>query len=684
MREYRTRLARVMVVALLCALSSTPLAQQVPVAVPSSSELAGPFLWQSAGLHEPVAVAITQEGLVAVADGCGEIVGLCATDGSRLWKTSTAGTETLVKPAGIAALADGSLLVADARRRCVDHFSSRGEWVSRFAPAVAFGQPTSIAVGSLGRAVSGAATQCVALVDEGCHEIILISAAGEELRRISRESFPMKDGSRALPSQVAFVGSGLLAVSASEQHEIFILDLGDAAAVATGAPTVTASAVSSLSWGGRGPFPGLFNHPMGLAGDGEWLWIADQFNHRIARQSHAAATKGEGKLAYGQHAVFPRAGEGAVHYPVSIAVARDVARGAQRGALAVVCEPFERRVQAFEPRATEEPADLRLVLPKLEGVQSHFGGSAARAGKRLFLHDPESATIVVFDLSRGQPIHVSTLSGAGVKPHETGRIDAMVALNEGRRLLIADGANQRLALFELTAPPAEVIFEPFMGKLVKTRSYARLDLPRDATIVSIAQSDALGIVALCCEGPRIVTLDRSLRIATTLPITAPDTTASAVAIACADDALVGVLFDKPAVICLYRFADNEWKPAGIIALPATVNARNLAAGPAGQWWVVDAMNDSIVVCRADGTTNTLGSSGVADGMFWLPGACARGEGGEMYVVDTGNHRGQEFTASGEWKLTFSLGRTYTRPRTADEVLKIRKKPDAPAVKGATQ
>ncbi len=670
-----------MVAVQFCAISafvSAALAQQVPVAVPSSSELAGTYLWSCSELKVPMGCAITHDGLVAVADAAGEVVGLSAADGSVRWRASTAGSERLLNPAGIAVLSDGSLLVTDVRRGRVDRFGADGSWKARFAPAVALAAPTSIAVGTL----SDAKTECVAVVDEAVHEIVLLSTDGNEICRVMRDRLLMKDGSHALPSHVAFVGSGLLAVSSTQSHQIFVVEVAQQSGVA---PTARIDAPRTSTWGGRGPFPGLFNQPMGIAFDGGWLWIADEFNHRVARQSCTDKSRGEGKLAYGQHAVFPRAGEGAVHYPVAIAVAHDVAMGSTRGPLAVVCEPFERRVQAFVPSALEEPADVRLILPKLEGVQSHFGGAAtiagSRGGERLFLHDPESATIVVFDLSRAEPAHVSTLSGAGTKPHESGRIDAMVALRSGQRLLVADGANRRLALWELTPPPKDVIFEPFMGRLVKTRAYARLDLASDATIVSLAQDAQERIFALCPDGPRIVTLDRSLRRATTHPITAPDTTARAVAIACADDGSVGVLFDSPAVICQYRFEADQWVAAGTVKLDSVVHGRNLAAGAPGEWWVVDDASDTVVVTHGDATPTRVGSRGVADGAFWLPAACARDANGAMYVVDSGNHRSQRFSADGVWQMTFSLGRTYTRARTADEVLKVRKKPTAATPRG---
>lgn len=658
--------------ALLCSAS----AQQVPVAVPSSSELAGTYLWQCGDLKVPVGCAITSDGIVAVADAAGEVVGLSTADGRVLWRTSKVGGEKLLNPAGIAARSDGLLLVTDARRGAVDLVGADGTWMARFAPSVALVRPTSIAVGTL----KGTQQACVAVVDEGSHEIIVISQGGDELVRMTRDMLPMKDRSFAWPSHVAFVGDGLLAVSATQSHQLFVVEIAELKGAAATRPTLVST------WGGRGPFPGLFNQPMGIAFDGSWLWIADEFNHRVSRQSCSETVKGAGKLAYGQHAVFPRAGEGAVHYPVAVAVARSVAIGSTRGPLAVVCEPFERRVQAFVPSALEEPADLRLILPKLEGVQSHFGGAATIAGslgsERLFLHDPESATIVVFDLSRAEPVHVSTLSGAGTKPHESGRIDAMVALKSKNRLLVADGANRRLALWQLTPTPKDLIFEPFMGRLVTTRAYSRLDLPPDAVIASLAQGANEKIFALCPEGPRIVTLDGSLRIASTHPISAPDTSARAVAIACALDGSLGVLFDSPAVIYQYRFEGDQWVAAGTVPLPSEVHGRNLTAGAAGEWWVVDDANDCVIVTEGTAVARRVGSRGVADGAFWLPAACARDANGAMYVVDSGNHRGQRFGSVGDWQLTFSLGRSYTRPRTADEVMRVRKKPDPPTSRGA--
>lgn len=633
--------------------------QSVPQAIPSSSELAGKFLWQRGGFESPVACAIVPAGVVAVADSSGEFVGVSALDGSILWRTKSAGDEKLVEPSAVAALPDGSFLLCDRRRGRVEHYATSGAWIKRFAADTFFGRPGSIAVGTAG--VPPLA--CVAIVDDASGEIVICSETGEVIRRIGRETFKKKDGSICTPSGIAFAGFGRLVATAAEQNHVFVFE-----------PPQGSDPVRVLQvWGGRGPFPGLFNHPLGVASDGNWIFVADQYNHRISRQD----ARGQGQLAYGQHAVRPREGEGAVHYPTAIAVCRDVSIGSSKRSLAVVCEPFERRIQAFEPGLDAEPVDIRLVLPKLDGVQSHFGDSVAREGQRLFMHDPESCSIVVFDLSKGQPLHVSNVGSAGAKPHEFGSIDAMVGLAGGTRLLVADGINRRLALWELTPPPKEIIFEPFMARLVKTRPYDRLGLPAGTKIVGLARGPNDLVLALSEEGPSIVTLDSSLRTETAAPISAPDTTARPCSIAIGQSGVVGVLFDRPAILCLYVREGLSWRSTETRTLADVACANGLVAMPNDEWLVVDSWGDSVTRLNSEGTASRTGSRGVADGQLWLPGAATIGSGGEIYVVDGGNHRAQRFSSSGDWEMTFSLGRTYTRARTADEVLRIRKKTDGP-------
>ena len=612
-------------------------------------------------LRAPVGCAIAPSGTVAVADAAGEVIGLSASDGRVLWRTSTVGGEAMASPSAVAFMGDGSFLVADSRRGRLDRFSQAGEWIGPFAPEAAVGLPTAIATGEWGTPATGIA----AVIDASTGAIIVLSTLGVELARIDTATHAAGAATALAPSGLAFIGHGLLAVTARTQSKVIILDLGDGSGKAR--PRVVGS------WGGRGAFPGFFNSPQGLASAGGWIFVADQFNHRVAR--HDAA--GKGQLAYGQHAVQPRGGEGAVHYPVAVAVAASVSMGAKSGPLAVVCEPFERRVQAYSVELGPEPADLRLVLPKLEGVQSHFGAAASRDGQRLFLQDPESCSVVVFDLSRGQPIHVTSIGSSGTKPHEFGSIDAMLALDGGLRLLVADGVNRRLALWQLTEPPKDLIFEPFMAKLVKTRPYDRLGLPEGASIVGLTHAPTGEILALSESGPTVVTLDESLRTASTAPLPLPDTLARPSAIAADSSGTVAVLIDDPAAVATFTRTAAGWTPAGVRPLMGVLRARAIAAAGDGRWLVVDDWGDAVIELLSDGSQRLVGSRGVADGEFWLPSALAVGPGGDVYVVDSGNHRAQRFDPKLVWEMTFSLGRTYTRARTADDVLRVRTRKPAP-------
>ena len=636
---------------LALATTQSPAVQQM---LPSSGELAGKYLWQRGNFTAPVACAISSKGIVAVADEAGELVGLNAADGTLAWRASQADGVAMVAPSAVAARADGSLLLTDSRRRRTDHIGADGAWIARFAGDVAIDEPTAIAVGRGGSPES----ERVAIVDGSSGAIVICDSHGKEVMRVAPGILQTSTGRPAEPAGVAFASPGHLAVVSARESRVFLVDCTNE----KGSPRVEGS------WGGRGAFPGFFNWPLGIAALGDWLFVADEFNHRIARHDRL----GKGQLAYGQHAVLPRAGEGRVHYPVAVAVT---------AGLAVVCEPFERRVQAYIPSHAAEPADLRLVLPKLEGVQSHFGTAATVAGQRLFLQDPESRSIVVFDLSRGQPIHVTSLGSAGTKGHEFGSIDAMVALDGGLRLLVADNANRRLALWELTPPPKDLIFEPFMGKLVKTRPYDRLDLPDGADIVGLARTREGSIVALSDSGPTLIELDPSLRTATSMLLPMPDTTAHCTGLAVDSEGTVAVVSDAPAAISTFRSTPDRWAPQSMRPLDGVKHARAVAAAAPGTWIVVDDWGDGAVLVTPQGESSRIGTTGVGDGEFWLPSSVVVGPSGERYVVDSGNHRAQCFDAQGAWTMTFSLGRTYTRARSSEEIMRVRKRPERPVSGG---
>ncbi|MFM7480910.1 MAG: NHL repeat-containing protein [Planctomycetota bacterium] len=633
------------------------LAASLAQSVPSSATLAGIPAWESVVVESPVACAIDPSGQVVVADSSGEILALSARDGSVRWRVAAAGDEAFVEPAGIAVEASGTLLVSDARARRIFRLSKDGVRVGTVEPQSPIVAPSAIAVD-----LSPSGAGRIAIVDRADGGVHIVLPTGQSFGRLSPELFVV-DGAPCVPTAVAFRPNGELIVAAAEQDRVFVIDLG----------ARPENARRTASWGGHGPFPGLFRGPRGVAAAGDWIFTADTFNHRICRQD----ANGQGRLAYGQHAIRPRDGNGAVHYPRAVSVSASVERGDSVGPLAVACEPFERRVQAFVPGLGAEPADMRLELPNLDGVQSHFGGAAAFGGDRLALHDPESGTVVIFDMLGGQPRHVSNMSASGAKPHETGRIDALWMDARGRRVLLADGGLRRLALWELTERPKEIIFEPFMAKLVKTRPYDRLESGADCVVVALARGTGGDVLALAQPGPRVVRLDPSLRTVESLPIALPDTTAQPTGIAVASDGRVAVLLDRPAMLCFFERTEKAWEPRGVLPLKELRDARSVAPLEGGEWLVTDSAGDQVAWIGSGGIVRRVGTRGVGDGQLWLPSAAVGDSQGRAIVVDSGNHRAQRFGAAGEWEMTFSLGRTYTRARSADEVLKVKRRTPSP-------
>lgn len=626
-----------------------------PVVPPNSSNaLAGTHAWTVGDFIEPVAAACVGDGLFAVADASGSVRCLAADGGTLRWTATTGGGMPLVRPSGVAPYGDGALLVSDRGRIGMALLSSSDGSDLGMWPADADARSAWAGLGIVPAAIACAPgpgdVPRVAVADANAPGRIAVSEGGA-VRCITAPF---------APEGIALGADGVLVASSRDGHVVATLDLDG----------VREGVLPEWkSWGGRGPYPGLFNAPRGLCIAGPWILVSDEHNHRICRLDRS----GGGKLAYGQHAVRPRSGDGHIHYPV--AVAFDPGSGT-----ALVCEPFERRVQAYRVNLDPEPPEVRVVLPSLEGVQSHFGPGAASDGDRLFLQDPESASVVVFDLSLEAPVHVTTLGMAGSRPHEFGRISALAAAGAGTLACVADEGARRVALWSVAPREGELRFDPFAGRLVAARSYASLGIGDAEGIADIAATqDGFALaVRPRAEGvpaPRLVLATHLLESFRDMPLPSPgDGLWDLRAIDWPDGAAA------PAWIAA-RASAAPGTPSVIVrgGVPRLLHAEDpvdLACLADGRALVVDRLGDRLLeVAPAKESPDaevvtSWGGRGVADGNLWLPVGVTV-SGGEAIVVDGGNHRGQCFTTSGAWRSTFSLGRSYTRPRSEAEVLGLR-------------
>ena len=82
---------------------------------------------------------------------------------------------------------------------------------------------------------------------------------------------------------------------------------------------------------------------------------------------------------------------------------------------------------------------------------------------------------------------------------------------------------------------------------------------------------------------------------------------------------------------------------------------DLAFGPMGNIYLVDGVNNRIVVANGDGTPQfTFGKFGSKPGEFRYPMGIDISKGGRVFIADTGNHRIQVFDTKGTFLYMFPV------------------------------
>ncbi len=94
---------------------------------------------------------------------------------------------------------------------------------------------------------------------------------------------------------------------------------------------------------------------------------------------------------------------------------------------------------------------------------------------------------------------------------------------------------------------------------------------------------------------------------------------------------------------------------------------DLAIGPGGELYLVDGVNNRIVVTTAEGAPRfAFGKSGSKPGEFRYPLGIDISRDGRVFVADTGNHRIQVFTPKGDFLYMFPV-KTASGEKPADPV-----------------
>ncbi len=454
-----------------------------------------------------------------------------------------------------------------------------------------------------------------------------------EPRQVGRSTYPGCRGIVGLPDGGAWLAD-------TDRHRLVRIDASGAELRATG---------------DRGAFPGLFNTPVDLAVSGDRLFVADKLNHRI---SVHRLEDGAFLDQWGMHAVIPREGEGRIHYPEGIAVSSD-------GERAFVLEPFERRYQIFGP-VPEGESPAGGTLPRVRGVESHFGTDVGADRDLLVMWEPESASAVVFDLRFGIPIHVTTFSRSGPGAAHFNRIDAVGVDADAQEIFLLDGGNRRIVKWRLDRDREDALkMDPFMARFVRSWRY---DLLGDR-VSDAGGGDALDLRDLTIRdgmlhlldaaGPSIVLADEDLDVSRVIPLPAGLRPAQ-IAVRPTGGWLVS---DPVAGRVLVLDAAGAVERALGVEDTGVARPFGVAALSDGRIAIADRANDRVVTVSNDGeVVSTAGERGSWDGALWLPAGLEMLPDGGVVVLDQGNHRAQVFDAdSGDWRISFSLGQGHDRP-----------------------
>lgn len=509
----------------------------------------------------------------------------------------------------------------------------------------------------------------VAVADEVLREVLVFDLAAPGNAVVARAA-------GVAPAGVAFDAKGRLWWTDAAMHRVYRWN-----------PTEPGP---GTAFGERGAFPNQFTQPTALTCRDGCVFICDHLNHRIAVLDQERGTM---TGWWGMHAVIPRQGKGRIHYPEAIALTPD-------GDRAMICEGFEDRVQVLAPGGPA-PINDGLSVPR-DAVSSHFGPDVSALGPIMAMTEPETGSVMVFNLMGASPApsHITTFGGSSALPGRYGSI-ASVCVLPGERVAVCDRARARLDIVEVSPDRSKPVpFDPFLPRLVRSTDLTAMVKPLGAEppLVRDLAWDGAELLVLDQANRCVWRLDRDgapLRYSTGEPrrIDLPPSVREPVQLAARGG--VWVVADR-AGASLWRGRDDaEWERIFELgAGPEAVRLREpfgVALLEDGSLWVSDQSTDALHAVRlgprgsAARIASTIGR-GTLDGEFWLPQGITAARDGVL-VVDRGNHRFQAFGPDGAWRFTGSLGKFFTRKRTGvtqNELPSVAAPPGPTAAPGASQ
>ena len=609
----------------LALLTLAPATPAVSAAADEVEDRFGEYLGSLGGAAGVTDVEISADGLLWIAETRGHRVRAVSRTGATVVEHGGrgAGPAQLFRPEGLGLAPDGEVLVADTGNRRVVRLGPRGELRGHFGAELLI-DPVDVA----------ADERHVYVADRAAHVVRVFDRSGAPVRTLgSRGRGP---GELSFPAGLALGPPGVLFVADRGNHRVQRVDLASDELVA---------------WGDRGPYPGLFGAPGGVAWHAERLYVAEAENHRV----QIFDALGEHLYEWGRHALEPREGAGALHYPAAVAVAPD-------GSFAAVAEPWEDRVQLVGEALGEHT--LYSASPTTRsGFPSHYGTAASTASDLLVLVEPETQVVLVFDISGYVPILIHRLGRFGDGRDQFLEI-ADVDLADDWTLVVSDRGARRVTTFLLDHHPDDPVrIDPALSRLALSVDLEALAEQRNEPRLADVQPGALarGRGPLCGDDAAFYVVDE---LSASVLVFGPRME------------LLGVLgageLRRPAELLVdggqLYVADRDLGSVEVFGPDGerTASWTELGTEPAGlalsrdRLLVSDAADHRVRATRDGSVLEEWGGPGLGAREFLRPRALAVDFQGRIFVADHGNHRVQILDTRGEFVSAFGA-RLYVQP-----------------------
>ncbi len=594
-------------------------------------------------LRNPTDVAFDSQGRIYIADEQSHQIRIYGSDSQRVAAWGRRGTAPgeLNRPGGLAISRDGEIFVADSGNHRVQVFDADGAFIRSWGGygrgKGQFNNPTRVAVND-GR---------VYVVDEGNHRVEVFDR--EAIHQFTIGRYGKSDGEFRRPTGVAVDPLG----------NVYVAD-GDNARV----QRFDASGKFIKAWSQWGPYPGFIMNPSGIQVQSGRVYVADGDNHRV----HVFDVDGGYLYRFGVHAVRPREGNGRLHYPNAVAIAPN-------GVRAVVCEGFENRCQLFGIVTPETPKDPLANSGLDLTLVSHYGQRCDVDGRLMAITEPESHSVLVYDLSAKEPIWITQIGTYGGRNGEFVR-PTDVKLDTSRSLLyVCDAGNRRIQTFRLSPPPADAIrFDPLMAKFASSidlcqRARAGADSREHVDVADIEptaiERDENGnTYILDATHRRLLKFDAEWNLSGFW----------------GQFGRVGGGWGRPTDLVYHRAtktlrvvdADRrciflyhvDGSAAGTLRPRSdlgVVEPFGMCVDDDGSVYVTDMGADRILKYDNEGQfLRHWGSPGLGAGELYRPTSIQLDHNGRLIVIDFGNHRGAYFSTDGEFIDVFG-SRFFTAP-----------------------